>query len=106
MSLLNNEEENIINEIVEKTEKLKAIGLGMETIKRLLVNDFKILDKFPTKKGEFGTEYEVLQIAESGVKLQKPKVLKGIKPFGNIGYGEKQRAYLYDGTGQHDRNLH
>lgn len=95
MSGLNNDEEKLINEIIKKTEKLKAIGLGMETIKRLLVNDFKILDKFPAKIGEFGTEYEVLQIAESGVKLQKPKVLKGIKPFGKIGYGEKQIKCQY-----------
>lgn len=86
---MNARENELVNELVKKVEDLKSLGLTMNTIKRLLVEDFRILDKFPAKIGEFGTKYEVLQMAKSGDKLSKPKVLKGVKPFGTIGIGDK-----------------
>jgi hypothetical protein len=89
------DEEKLIDEIVEKTEKLKALGLDMNTVKRLLVENFKILDNLPNKIGDFGTKYEVLKVAESGVKLQKLKILKGIKPFGSVAFGEKKIKCQY-----------
>lgn len=92
---MNSNESVLIDEINEKVQKLLELGLDMNTIKRLLVENFKILDRFPVSVGDYGVKYEVLQVAESGVKLPKLSVLKGIKPFGSIGFGGKQIKCQY-----------
>lgn len=92
---MNDKEENVITEIVDKVEKLKTMGLDMNTIKRLLIENFKILERFPPTIGECGTQYEVLQVAESGIKLAKLKELKDIKPYGSVGFGEKRIKCQY-----------
>lgn len=87
---MNEKEQKVVAEIVDKSEKLKEIGLDINTIKRLLVENFRILDKFPPTIGQLGTQYEILQISESGVKLPKLKELKGIKPYSYVGFGSKK----------------